>query len=339
MELVKKALLNFLKVAQVRESRVTDLFQVVFPQEGRALLEIVCSGEEVSENEVLLERVNSYGQDVFCCNLRNIPLVIKVNRHSGVYYLLKKEFEVLTRLSLLDQDVFSVPTVLAYYSSEEMEFILSVWVKDSKTLTHTPITREVLQKVAVATQLIQGNLNLHFPGGINVNRLDEVAGKIRKFSIMFVGKELDMATELSRVGVGIPEITKTSTFSDRGTDNWLIDAGGHLHAIDFGLTTNGHPLEDWITFIDSIGFSFVGQIERRELMEIFTSQFTWKDITFRQCEIISLYRNVMQACLLYSIDKEKSHWHFDKAIASSRVISLDDTTQKLVQFKNESFGI
>jgi hypothetical protein len=280
--------------------------------------------------------MHSYSQDVFKVSVANEHFVLKVNNKSSSH-VLQKEFGVIALLDMIPQSIFSLPTSLCYYECPEMEIMLSVWLGESKMLSEFEIDNALLDRIASAISLIQKSLGVYLPSGTNVNRVIEVCNKITKFSRNFIGLNLDLTTEILGSNIIIPGIEKTGSFSDRSTENWLYTREQNLYAIDFGLITNGHPVEDWINFIDSMGFTTTTDVRRDRLYEVFCSKLDGLNLSYEHCELVSLYRNVMQACLYYPLNKEKSKWHFEKGARSADRLSLYSVVRKIDNIKNRGF--
>ncbi len=335
MESVKKILFDFLNLVNEHKNSVSDKIHLIIPQKSIDTLYRVSDLMLNNPNDIYFERLSSYSQDVFKISIKKENLVLKINKKSSSH-LLEKELGILSLLEVSPQNIFFVPTTLGYYSCEYAEIILSTWVQDSQILSQIEINKDLLDKLALSTLHIQRSLNIYTHSGTHVNRAIEASTKILKFSNNFIGEGLDLKSEILKSGIIIPGIKRAGSFSDRSVENWLYTTNNSLYALDFGLTTNGHPVEDWITLIDSMGFKTQFNFSREFLLDTFCSKIDEFKLSYDHCELVSIYRNVMQACLFYPLNKEKSLHHFQKGIDSANRLSLDSIVEKILLLINKS---
>lgn len=337
MESVKKILFDFLKIVHKNKTHFSSEYQIVIPPKSRIQLLKLADLILSRPDDLYFERLSSYSQEVFKISIENEHLVLKVNKKSSSH-LLEKELGIISLLEVVPQSVFLVPVTLGYYSCKDAEIILSIWVPESKVLSQFEVSEDLVNKMALATRLIQRSLDMYSRTGTHVNRADEACMKILKFSHSFMGESLDLTTEILESGIIVPGIDRAGSFSDRSAENWLYTSNESLYALDFGLTTNGHPVEDWITLIDSMRFKTQYDLSRTVLFDAFCSKVDEFELSHDHCEFVSLYRNIMQACLFYPLNREKSLWHFEKGIDSANRLSMHSAVEKISHIKNKSFG-
>jgi len=338
MESVKKILFDFLDIVRKNKTHFSSEYQIVIPPKSKVYLQKVADLILSRPNDLCFESLPSYSQEVFKILIENEQLVLKINKKSSAH-LLEKELGIISLLEVVPQDVFLVPVTLGYYSCNEAEIILSVWVSNSKILSQIEVNENLLNRMALATRLIQKSLDMYSHSGTHVNRADEACMKILKFSHSFMGESLDLTTEILDSGIIVPGIDRAGSFSDRSTENWLYTSNESLYALDFGLTTNGHPIEDWVILIDSMSFNTQYDLSRTVLFDAFCSKVDEFRLSYDHCEFVAFYRNIMQACLFYPLNREKSLWYFEKGIDSANRLSIPSAVEKISLIKNKSFGL
>lgn len=338
MESVKKVLFDFLNIVRKKQTYFSSDYQTIIPPKNKDYLQKVADLILSRPDDLCFDSLPSYSQEVFKISIGSEQLVLKVNKKSSAH-LLEKELGIISLLEVVPQDVFMVPVTLGYYSCDEAEIILSIWVANSKVLSQIEVSEDLLNRMALATRSIQKSLNIYSHSGTHVNRAIEACTKIFKFSYSFIGEGLDLTTEILGSGISVPGIDRSGSFSDRSTENWLYTSNESLYALDFGLTTNGHPIEDWITLIDSMRFKTQHDLSRTVLFDAFCSKVDEFKLSYDHCEFVALYRNIMQACLFYPLNREKSLWHFEKGIDSANRLSIHSAVEKISLIKNKSFGL